>query len=43
MPNARLPMNHAREILRLSRERKMSGRAIAQSLSLLRIPTQSCH
>jgi transposase len=27
-------MNHAREILRLSRERKMSGRAIAQSLSL---------
>ena len=34
MPDARLPMNHAREILRLSRERKMSGRAIAQSLSL---------
>ena len=34
MPNARLPMNHAREILRLSREMKMSGRAIAKSLSL---------
>ena len=34
MPNTRLPMNHAREILRLSRERKMSGRAIAKSLSL---------
>lgn len=34
MPNARLPMNHAREILRLSREKKMSGRSIAKSLSL---------
>lgn len=34
MPNARLPMNHAREILRLSREMNMSGRAIAKSLSL---------
>ena len=34
MPNARLPVNHAREILRLSREMKMSGRAIAKSLSL---------
>lgn len=34
MPNARLPMTHAREILRLSREMKMSGRAIAKSLSL---------
>jgi len=34
MPNARLPMNHAREILRLSREMKMSGRDIAKSLSL---------
>ncbi len=34
MPNARLPMHHAREILRLSREMKMSGRAIAKSLSL---------
>ena len=34
MPNTRLPMNHAREILRLSREMKMSGRAIAKSLSL---------
>ncbi len=33
MPNARLPMNHARKILRLSREMKMSGRAIAKSLS----------
>ncbi len=30
MPNARLPMNHAREILRLSREKGMTGRAIAQ-------------
>ena len=33
MPNARLPMNHARKILRWSREMKMSGRAIAKSLS----------
>ena len=32
MPNTRLPMNHVREILRLSREMKMSGRAIAKSL-----------
>ena len=34
MSQARLPMQHAREILRLSREMKMSGRAIAKSLSL---------
>ena len=34
MSQSRLPMHHAHEILRLSRERKMSGRAIAQSLSL---------
>lgn len=34
MSQARLPMQHAREILRLSREKGMTGRAIAQSLSL---------
>ncbi len=34
MTQARLPMHHAREILRLSREMKMTGRAIAKSLSL---------
>ena len=34
MSQARLPMHHAREILRLSREKGLSGRAIAQSLSL---------
>ncbi len=34
MPKMRLAMNHAREILRLSREMIMSGRAIAKSLSL---------
>lgn len=34
MSQARLPMHHAREILRLSREKGMTGRAIAQSLSL---------
>ena len=34
MAQARLPMHHAREILRLSREMKMTGRAIAKSLSL---------
>ena len=34
MSQARLPMQHAREILRLSRKKGMTGRAIAQSLSL---------
>ena len=34
MSQARLPMHHAREILRLFREKGMTGRAIAKSLSL---------